>query len=531
MISTSRLRLGLVSALVSALICGSCARRDEVPSARRGEDPRERVERGARLRQALLAILAEERDAGRWPELAPEAAGGAFEYRRPHELGPPPNDDPVAAARYEMLASTIIVLRERQDAPQGAWLGYADGHLEWVRSPAQWAAAHDQGRVVREFVRAIEMTRAEPAPGPGSIVVTVVGEDGVPVAGVPVGSAASFSEREGPDDHPLYFLGDGPDGPETTDAAGRVVITNERVFGDDEQAWPVALCAIDEAGSRVAVDVVKPGDFARGTPRVLRLVPGCRVRGTVTSVGLDTSGRSAPQASAHASVPWLGRPFMHGGRRGRAFEFLVPPGQYQIDVRLLAVGTYESQRYVEVKPGQRELELEIDARPHRLADLKGKLAPELRGIKAWKGGAPVRLADLRGKVVLLDFWGHWCGPCLGAMPDLMKLHDEFAGRGLVIVGVHDDSVGSVGELDERLAPARAKSWGGRDIPFRVALDGGGRVRVPGTAMTARGATTAEYGVWFFPTCLLIGPDGVVMRMIEPREAREEIVRLLDGVKK
>ena len=43
---------------------------------------------------------------------------------------------------------------------------------------------------------------------------------------------------------------------------------------------------------------------------------------------------------------------------------------------------------------------------------------------------------LRGQVVLLDFWGYWCGVCVHEMPALMKLHDEFKDKGLVIIGVH-----------------------------------------------------------------------------------------------
>ena len=99
------------------------------------------------------------------------------------------------------------------------------------------------------------------------------------------------------------------------------------------------------------------------------------------------------------------------------------------------------------------------------------------------------------------------------MPELMKLHDRFKDRGLVIIAVHDDSVESIDELEKKLIPLRKERWGGRDIPFRIALDGGGETRIRGTAGSASGVTTATYGIPSFPTTLLIDRAGKVRRAI------------------
>jgi thiol-disulfide isomerase/thioredoxin len=40
-----------------------------------------------------------------------------------------------------------------------------------------------------------------------------------------------------------------------------------------------------------------------------------------------------------------------------------------------------------------------------------------------------------GKVVLLNFWGTWCGPCKVEIPDFNKLYKEYKKDGLEIVGV------------------------------------------------------------------------------------------------
>lgn len=47
-----------------------------------------------------------------------------------------------------------------------------------------------------------------------------------------------------------------------------------------------------------------------------------------------------------------------------------------------------------------------------------------------------RLNDLDGKIVLVQFWGTWCGPCVQAMPKLQQLHKEHRESGFEIVSIH-----------------------------------------------------------------------------------------------
>jgi thiol-disulfide isomerase/thioredoxin len=48
------------------------------------------------------------------------------------------------------------------------------------------------------------------------------------------------------------------------------------------------------------------------------------------------------------------------------------------------------------------------------------------------------LPNTSGKVVLVDFWASWCGPCKASFPALNRLHDKYASKGLVIIGVGVD---------------------------------------------------------------------------------------------
>jgi peroxiredoxin len=50
-------------------------------------------------------------------------------------------------------------------------------------------------------------------------------------------------------------------------------------------------------------------------------------------------------------------------------------------------------------------------------------------------GARRKLSEFKGKVVLIDFWGTWCAPCVAALPKLHDAYDEFHARGFEILGV------------------------------------------------------------------------------------------------
>ena len=67
-------------------------------------------------------------------------------------------------------------------------------------------------------------------------------------------------------------------------------------------------------------------------------------------------------------------------------------------------------------------------------------------------GELVSMSDLRGKVILLNFWGTWCGPCRMELPDFVKLHDKYNKDGLEIVGItirRGESINDVAKFQEQ----------------------------------------------------------------------------------
>jgi peroxiredoxin len=54
-------------------------------------------------------------------------------------------------------------------------------------------------------------------------------------------------------------------------------------------------------------------------------------------------------------------------------------------------------------------------------------------------GKSIRLSNFKGKVILLEFWGSWCGPCREENPDLLKIYADFKIKGFEIFGVASET--------------------------------------------------------------------------------------------
>jgi peroxiredoxin len=50
-------------------------------------------------------------------------------------------------------------------------------------------------------------------------------------------------------------------------------------------------------------------------------------------------------------------------------------------------------------------------------------------------GRPIRLADLRGKAVWINFFASWCPPCQSETPTLRAMDRRYADRGLALIAI------------------------------------------------------------------------------------------------
>ncbi|MFE4451298.1 TlpA family protein disulfide reductase [Streptomyces sp. NPDC056796] len=61
-------------------------------------------------------------------------------------------------------------------------------------------------------------------------------------------------------------------------------------------------------------------------------------------------------------------------------------------------------------------------------------APNIEGTAL--DGSSLDIADYKGKVVVLNFWGSWCGPCRAEAKHFAKVSEEMKDQGVQFVGVN-----------------------------------------------------------------------------------------------
>jgi peroxiredoxin len=138
------------------------------------------------------------------------------------------------------------------------------------------------------------------------------------------------------------------------------------------------------------------------------------------------------------------------------------------------------------------VERETEARVRASADFT---LMDTRG-KHW------HLRDLRGDVVLVNFWATWCPPCQREMPDLQATYNRFADKGLLILAITDEGVGTVKHYLQKAS-----------LTFPVLLD-------------TVGATEKHFLVNGFPHSVLYNRKGKMIAQIPGPVTKKELEDVL-----
>jgi thiol-disulfide isomerase/thioredoxin len=128
-------------------------------------------------------------------------------------------------------------------------------------------------------------------------------------------------------------------------------------------------------------------------------------------------------------------------RQAMSFEGAPPAVHYNLGVVLLQLnrdreGIAELQQYLTSEPNGSfaEKAKTMAGNPRRARE---NYAPDFSFTSL--SGEQVSLQSLQGKVVLLDFWGTWCGPCVESVPELRQLHKKYANDpSFVLIGISSD---------------------------------------------------------------------------------------------
>ncbi len=118
----------------------------------------------------------------------------------------------------------------------------------------------------------------------------------------------------------------------------------------------------------------------------------------------------------------------------------------------------------------------------------GMVAPGFVGKDA--AGKEIRLSQFRGQVVVLNFWGFWCGPCRSMIPHEREMVKRFADKPFTLLGIMSDKSRSAMKKaldDEKIAWPNiydgprgegeiATRWNVQTMPMIYILDQAGKIR-------------------------------------------------------
>ncbi len=240
-----------------------------------------------------------------------------------------------------------------------------------------------------------------------------------------------------------------------------------------------------------------PGDKGVHVVGPLRLEPGVALAGTV----VDPDSQPLEGVEIRAMGCWaMGAQTYRSGPDGRFVIPHVNKGVVPISFNLGALAA--GGKYV--VDGTDELRVQLRPRPDASGaaanpspppkPLKpGQPAPPWH-VTGWTDGKARALDDFRGKLVVLEFWGIWCSPCVNSLGRVESDSRRYADRDVVFLSIHTpgDSLNSIRKL-----------YALKKLTLVSAVDDGRDDDIGG------GDTARAYGIRGYPTFVLIDRAGKV----------------------
>jgi len=282
----------------------------------------------------------------------------------------------------------------------------------------------------------------------------------------------------------------------------------------------VKLVALDPKLARMAIRFVSAPELAREQKLVLE--PVHRVHGQCLLEGVqqivDVWPRLAtPDGNVIAGV--IPKKVLTPDGLRLDFELRLPPGDYVLTGGVFTRDASFAIPFT-IRADQDELDLgTTTAAPAGVVALIGNPAPKLE--VQWRPGQEADWDKLSGNVVVLDFWGTWCAPCVAKMPALMEIADQFRDRDVAWISVHTPNLKTFDDLDREITRCQADAWKDRKPPFTTVID------LPLPDSTYSGQTSRRYGVSQWPTLMVVDRDGAVAGPVQAKRLAEMIQRLLD----
>lgn len=123
-------------------------------------------------------------------------------------------------------------------------------------------------------------------------------------------------------------------------------------------------------------------------------------------------------------------------------------------------------------------------------------------------GEATSLSSLRGQIVLVNFWGTWCGPCVREMPELQSVYEQFVDEGFTILALatRGDTRQDVLEFREEYS-----------LTFTLAVDEGDQI-------------TDMYSIVSRPSTIIVDEDGLIVFKHFGPVIEEQLIDVLNEIR-